>query len=111
MLSVLQRRAEKAGVAGCIQAFQCEANSMGINEPTDFVLAFYSAHEVPDLRRLLSEIHGCLRSGGRLLVAEPIGHVTATDFQKMLSLAGEIGLSVEERPRIRLSRAAVLVAQ
>ena len=111
MLNVLQKRAEKAGVADCIQTLHCEANSIGIDEPTDFALAFYSAHEVPDLRRLLSEIHGCLRPEGKLLIAEPIGHVTATDFQNMLSLAGEIGLSIDERPRIRLSRAAVLVAQ
>jgi ubiquinone/menaquinone biosynthesis C-methylase UbiE len=111
MLNVLQKRARRAGVTDRIQTLRCEANSIGFDEPIDFALAFYSAHEVPDQKRLLGEIHGCLRPGGRLLIAEPIGHVTAADFQRTLSLADEIGLSVEERPRIRLSRAAVLAAQ
>jgi ubiquinone/menaquinone biosynthesis C-methylase UbiE len=109
MLDVLQKRAAKAGVAERIHAHWCEANALGIGRPVDFALAFYSAHEVPDLHRLLSEVHQCLRPGGRFLVVEPVGHVTAADFQHGLSLAKQIGLQVQGRPRIRLSRAAVLV--
>ena len=37
-----------------------------------------------------------------------MGHVTAKDFQAMMSLAQEIGLREEERPHVRLSRAAIL---
>jgi ubiquinone/menaquinone biosynthesis C-methylase UbiE len=64
MLDVLQKRAKKAGVAERITTHRCEKDSIGLAEPIDFVLAFYSAHEVPDLRRLLAEIHGCLRPDG-----------------------------------------------
>ena len=42
-------------------------------------------------------------------MVEPIGHVTANDFQAMLSLAEEIGLYEQERPPVRLSRAVILV--
>jgi hypothetical protein len=42
------------------------------------------------------------------MVVEPIGHVTTTDFQAMLSLAEENGLYQQERPHVRLSRAVVL---
>lgn len=109
MLDVLWKRAQQAHVADRITLRRCEATSIGVAEPMDFTLAFYSAHEVPDLRRLLREIHGCLRPQGTLLVVEPIGHVTAENFQSMLSWAGEIGFTVQERPRVRLSRAALLV--
>jgi SAM-dependent methyltransferase len=109
MLDVLQKRAKKAGVADRITTHRCEADSIGLTEPIDFALAFYSAHEVPNLRRLLGEIHGCLRPQGKLLLAEPIGHVTANDFQQMISVADEIGLQEDERPRIRLSHAAVFI--
>ena len=101
--------AQQARVADRITLRRCEATSIGIAEPMDFTLAFYSWHEVPDLRRLLHEIHGCLRPQGTLLVVEPIGHVTAQNFQSMLSWAGEIGFTVQERPPVRLSRAALLV--
>jgi len=109
MLDVLQNRAKKAGVAERIMTHRCEATSIGLDEPVDFALAFYSAHEVPDLRRLLSEIHECLRPDARFLVVEPIGHVTSKDFEAMLTMAHEIGLRVQERPKVRLSRAALLV--
>ena len=111
MLDVLQKRACKAGVLDRIHLHRCEANSIGLTRQVDFALAFYSAHEAPDLRRLLSEIHGILRPGGSLLVVEPIGHVTAKDFQAMMSLAQEIGFSEQERPHVRLSHAAVLARQ
>jgi len=111
MLETLTKRAKKAGVADRITTHRCEATSLGLTEPLDFALAFYSAHEVPNLRRLLGEIHGCLRPAGKLLVVEPIGHVTPKDFEAMLSLAEAIGFRVRERPHVRLSRAAVLVKE
>jgi ubiquinone/menaquinone biosynthesis C-methylase UbiE len=109
MLDVLQKRAMRAGVVDRITSHRCEATSIGIDKPVDFALAFYSAHEVPDLRRLLSEIHLLLCPGGKFLVVEPIGHVTAQDFETMLSLAEEIGFRNQERSRVRWSRAAVFV--
>ncbi len=111
MLDVLQSRAMKAGVADRITTHRCEADSIGLSDPVDFALAFYSAHEVPNLRRLLGEIHGCLRPDAGFLVVEPIGHVTSKDFEAMLSLAKEIGFRVQERPHVRLSRAAVLARE
>jgi ubiquinone/menaquinone biosynthesis C-methylase UbiE len=109
MLDVLQKRARKAEMLDRICTHRCDPASIGINEPVDFVLAFYSAHEVPDLRRLLGEIHSRLRPQGRFMVVEPIGHVTAKDFRAMMSLATEIGLQEQEQPHVRLSRAAILV--
>jgi len=109
MLDVLQRRARKAGVSERIRLHRCEADAIGLDEPVDFALAFYSAHEAPDLRRLLVEIHALVRPQGSFLVVEPVGHVTAKDFQRMMSLAGEIGFREHQRPRVRLSRAALLV--
>lgn len=109
MLDVLQKRARRAGMLDRIRTHRCEPDSIGLDEPVDFALAFYSAHEVPDLRRLLLEIHGRCRPEGRFMVVEPIGHVTQTDFRAMLSLAEEIGLYEQERPHVRLSRAVILV--
>jgi len=111
MLDVLRKRAARAAMAERIHTHRCEATSIGIDEPVDFALAFYSAHEVPNLRLFLSDIHRCLRPGGKMLIVEPIGHVRAADFENMLSLAGEIGLSSEQRPRIRWSHAALLLGE
>jgi ubiquinone/menaquinone biosynthesis C-methylase UbiE len=109
MLDVLRKRAARAGLADRIRTHRCEADALGVGQPVDFALAFYSAHEVPDLRRLLTELHGCLRTGGRLLVVEPVGHVSAAAFEEMVSMAEAMGLALDARPRICLSRAAALV--
>ena len=49
MLDVLRKRAAKAGVGDRIDTHRCQANALEVAEPVDFALAFYSAHEVPDL--------------------------------------------------------------
>jgi SAM-dependent methyltransferase len=108
MLDVLLRRATRAGVAERIRTHRCEADSIGLDDAIDFALAFYSAHEVPDLRRLLLEIHTRLRPEGRMLVIEPVGHVKANDFDTMVSVAETVGFKADEHPRICLSRAVVL---
>jgi len=108
MLDVLSKRAEKAGVRSRVRTHVCQSTVVGLQEPLDFALAFYSAHEVPSVAKLLTEIHACLRPGGRFLLVEPIGHVSAAAFGRMVAMAEEIGLVSQGRPRVRLSRAAVL---
>ena len=109
MLRTLHKRAEKAGVAHRIRTHACKRDSVGVDDRVDFVLAFWSAHETPDIASLLSEFYGCLVDGGKIMLAEPRGHVSETDFQQMIVNAQQVGLRLEEQPLIRLSRAAVLV--
>ncbi|NLF67833.1 MAG: class I SAM-dependent methyltransferase [Candidatus Anammoximicrobium sp.] len=109
MLDVVRRRAQRAGVAGRIHTHRCPRDSIGLDERLDFALAFYSAHEVPDVRRLFADLYRGLNPGGRFLIVEPRGHVTAKSFANMMELAGQAGFREQERPPVRLSRAAVLV--
>ena len=111
MLDVLQKRASRAGVSDRIHVHRCEANSIGLGDQVDFALAFYPAHEAPDMRRLLTELHSILRPQGRLLVVEPINIANDDDFQATVSLAEETGFREQYRPHVRLSRAAVLAKQ
>lgn len=108
MLAAVRRRAEKAGVAERVRIHACEPNRLGVAGPVDFALAFAMVHEVPDQRRLLEEICACLRSGGKLLIAEPIIHVPKKDFAATVATAEALGLSEFERPRVRLCHAVAL---
>lgn len=108
MLDVLGRRAAKAGVLQRIHLHRSEPDRIGLQEPCDLVLAFWSAHEVPQLAQLFTDIRACLRPEGRFLLAEPVGHVGPKAFRAMLSLADQLGFQCRESPRIRWSRAAVL---
>lgn len=108
MLDVLAKRADRAGVGDRVRTHRCDVDTLRLDDPIDFALAFYAAHEVPDMRRLLRDISRCLRSGRRFLLVEPIGHVRAKEFKSILTVAAEEGLLVEMRPRVRLSHAALL---
>ena len=75
----------------------------------DFALAFAVVHEVPDAKRFFSEIHASLKHGGLFLFVEPTGHVTKEAFDRSVSLANAIGLSLRDSPVIRRSHAGLLV--
>ena len=111
MLDVLSKRAAKAGVGQRIRTHRCSVDSLDIDKSVDFALAFYSAHEVPDAERLLREIHGLLQPKGRFAVVEPVGHVTKSQFSRMMTLADDVGFQLAERPQVRLSHTAMLVKQ
>jgi ubiquinone/menaquinone biosynthesis C-methylase UbiE len=108
MLDMLRRRAEKAGVAARIELHKCEQDRLGLHAEADFALAFAMLHEVPDPRRLLGEIHDCLKPGGNLLMAEPPIHVTGKKFADEVAIAEEVGYRMVDRPRVRWCRAVVL---
>ncbi len=108
MLAALRKRAEKQGLEGRIVPHLCRADSIGIREPIDFVLAFWMVHEVPDQNKLFCEIKLLLNPEGQFLVAEPTIHVTRPMFEKTLKRAEEAGFKVTGGPKIFMSRAAVL---
>jgi len=112
MLDGLMSRARKAGLDGRIEARLAQPASLGLedyNGRIDFILAFAMIHELPDAKGFFIEAHRALKPGGRLLAAEPRGHVTESAFAAMLALAAAAGFRVESRPPIAISRAAVLV--
>ncbi len=111
MLETLRKRAEKADVANRITTLLCDENNIGIHEAVDFALAFWMAHETPDALNFLQQVHVVLKKSGTLLLAEPKGHVTFSEFEKTASTAEELGFKLIDSPEISLSHAAVFEKQ
>lgn len=111
MLRALLRRARRAGLADRIETRVCDAESLRVADlarQIDFVLAFAVVHEVGDASRFFREIHDVLKPGGRLLFAEPSGHVSEQAFRDSLSAAERSGLRNVEPLSIARSHAAIL---
>jgi len=111
MIKSLERRAGKAGLAVRVQTRVCSQSSLGLDDlrdRVDFALAFAMVHEVPDAATLFSDIHGALKPGGTVLVAEPKGHVTREGFEASVSAAVQSGFEIVDKPIIRLSHAVLL---
>ena len=77
---------------------------MGELPPADAALAFWMVHEVPDVARFLGEVAAALKPGGRFLLVEPRGHVSARAFAATVDLAVAAGLRPTSTPHVRLSR-------
>jgi len=108
MLDKVKRRAVRGGVDDRISLRLCKPGDIGISGQVDFVLTFWMAHEVPDVKVMFGQIHAIVKDGGRWLLAEPRLHTSLDRFEKILSEAIESGFSVVERPVVTMSYAAVL---
>jgi SAM-dependent methyltransferase len=111
MVKTLIKRAHRAGLSERIETRICTGEDLGLGDLDDqvaFALAFAVAHEVPDIEGFLSQLAATLGAGGRLLLAEPLGHVSRSEFDATVAAAGSVGLEVVDRPAIRRSHAVVL---
>jgi ubiquinone/menaquinone biosynthesis C-methylase UbiE len=111
MIQSLRKRAARAGVSDRIETRVCSAKSLGIRDlegKVDFALAYAVVHEVRDADAFLAEIQHVLVPGGRLLIAEPKGHVSGEALEETVASARKAGLSVIEHPDIKRSRAVLL---
>jgi ubiquinone/menaquinone biosynthesis C-methylase UbiE len=108
MLGVLLKRARAAGLESRIRLCKCESDKIGLDTPTDFALAFYVVHEVPDQEAFLREAHSMLKPGGRLLLVEPKMEVSKTAFEQTLRTAYGVDFRAVGVPRVALSRSALL---
>lgn len=110
MLDALRRRARKAGLLERVEIRLAQMDSLGLTDlagQVDFALAFAVLHEMPSAASFFTEAGRTLKPGGRLLLAEPTGHVRAPLFEAELAAAAEAGLQLADRPSIRRSRAAL----
>jgi len=108
MLDGIYRKAVNWGVQDRIKLNRSMPESIGINEPIDFCLAFWMVHEVPDRVKFLGEISSNLKQGGLLLIVEPKLHVSRDNFNNTLEIAKKAGLSVVAQPGIFVSNSALL---
>jgi len=111
MLERLKRRAAQAGLLDRLDARLASPESMGITDlrsSIDFTLAFAVVHEFPDAARFFAEVAAASKPGASLLLAEPTGHVKASEFNSELQAASQAGFNHLDPLSIRHSQAALL---
>lgn len=110
MLKRLERRAEKAGLSHIIDTRLVGRDVIisDLEGMIDFILLFAVVHEVPDKNGLFGMLYRLSRQGGRVLFAEPKGHVGYDEFNLSVSMAEKNGFVLEKRLKINGSHAALL---
>lgn len=111
MLEKLQTRANKAGVGQIIKP--CLVGKTyhpeELQNKIDFAMLFAVAHEVSNKEKLFIDLHSMVKPGGKVLFAEPKGHVTAEEFEKSLQLAKSAGFKISEDKPMRKGLSAFLL--
>ena len=110
MLENLRRRANRSGLQSRIETRLAQPDSLcvaDLAETVDFVLAFAVVHEMHSPENFFNETAAALKPRGRLLLAEPVGHVKPDRFDRELGAARAAGLQLIERPKVRRSIAAL----
>ena len=111
MITSLEKRARKAGLANRIETRICPHNSLGIDdlkEKIDFAFACAVVHEVPDAHAFFSDIYETIKPAGKFLVMETKGHVSKKDFEITVSTAEQNGFNIIDNPPIRRSHTVLL---
>jgi ubiquinone/menaquinone biosynthesis C-methylase UbiE len=111
MLKSLEKRSRKAGLSDRIETRICHQSSLGLDdldEEIDFALAFAVVHEVPNVTRFFDEICNTLKPTGKLLLAEPKGHVSEKDFNRTISVAQQNRFKIIDNPSVPRNRTILL---
>jgi ubiquinone/menaquinone biosynthesis C-methylase UbiE len=108
MLQIVKEKAAQQGLQSRIVTHKSDPDRIGISEKVDFALAFYMVHEVPDAQAFLKEIACVLKPKGKLLIVEPMLHVSATAFERTIEVARQAGLKAVSGPKIFFSRSMLL---
>jgi len=108
MLEIIAGKIKGTSLQKRIELHKCEKDSLGITEKTDFILAFWMVHEVPDHERLFDELKTILKPGGKLYIIEPKIHVNRTAYDKMIKGVIKAGFEIIDRPKVFFSRSLLL---
>ena len=107
MLDITMKRAWRKGVDHIIRPHLCSADSIGIEEQVDFILAFWVVHELPDVKHFMAEVRAMLKPEAKFLMVEPRHHVSDEVLASFIKSAEEAGLKFTGRHKISMSRAAL----
>jgi ubiquinone/menaquinone biosynthesis C-methylase UbiE len=86
-LRVAERRCRRAGVADRVRFIEAVPDSLRLTGPVDFALAFWMVHEVADRRGLFEQLRAVTEPGARVLVVEPMVHVSREAVEEELAIA------------------------
>ncbi len=108
MLDKMVLKVRSFGLENRVVPHKCELERTGIKQKVDFILTFWMVHEVPDQHSFFEELKSLLNPGGKILIVEPIIHVTKRSFNDMIVRMESAGLEIFDRPDITFSRSILL---
>ena len=109
MLDRLRAKTRGSAFGERITLVKCKQDNVNVSELVDFILTFYTVHEVPDKENFFRQLRNLLKDQGQYLIVEPkLFHVSRKEFRTTLSIAQRIGFEIHDGPRLLASWSAIL---
>jgi len=108
MLAVLKQKLEKSELQEQIQIHNNQENSLNLTDKFDFILAFYSFHEMKYIDSITNELQKTLTPETEIFISEQKLHVSKYTFNTIVQKMENIGFEIYKRPKIFLSRTVIM---
>jgi ubiquinone/menaquinone biosynthesis C-methylase UbiE len=108
MLEILKQKLQKSDLHNLIQIINNQEHTLGFTEKVDFILAFYSFHEMKNIDNIIHELKQILKPETKVFISEQKFHVSGDAFNTIIEKMENIGLEIIARPKIFLSRTVIM---
>lgn len=108
MLEKLEQKLKDSRLKQQIQIFNNQEKNLGFTEKVDFILAFYSFHEMKYLDHIIQSLKEVIKPETKILISEQKVHVSKELFESIVNRMRNNGFVVCERPKIFFSRSVVM---
>ena len=108
MLEILKQKLEINDLQQEVQLHSGQENTLDLTEEVDFVLAFYSFHEMKYIDNIINDLLKITNHKTQILISEQKFHVPKNTFTTIIKKLENKGFKICERPRICLSRTVLM---
>jgi ubiquinone/menaquinone biosynthesis C-methylase UbiE len=108
MLELLKQKLQNNLLKRQIEIHRGEENSLYLTEKVDFILAFYSFHEMKYIDNIISDLTRIVKPETMVFISEQKFHVSKNTFNRIIKKMENNGFEICERPVVFLSRTVVM---
>lgn len=104
MLEILRQKLNDSKLQHKIQIHNCPEDCICLTEKFDFILAFYTFHEMKYLDNIIAELKTLIKPETKILIAEQQFHVSKYTFKTLIQKMEVNGFIICERPKMFFTR-------
>ena len=108
MLEILKQKLKNSELKQQIQILNNQAQNLGFTKKVDFILAFYSFHEMEYVNHIIPALKKVMNPEAKILISEQKVHVSKNSFETIVNKMISNGFVVCQRPKIFFSRSVVM---
>lgn len=108
MLEILQQKLLNSELQNQIEIHKSEEHTICWTEKVDFILAFYSFHEMKYIDHIIYELTKIVKPKTKILISEQKFHVPKKKFNTIINKMENNGFEICEKPKIFLSRTVIM---